>query len=226
MADKAFGAEAEIVNRLVSVAACSPHPRNYNVHPESQIEDLRLSLRRFGQVRSIIVQDSGDGSYLIVAGEGVWTAARAEGVGEMRADVIPVSWAWPKVLAYLAADNELARRASPDEAQLAALVQRVEKEADRELAQLAAGGELERETMLLQAELAEMLQGLLNGAGSTASPGRKLGDRARQVRPVLYVEDVGEFEQAVWATGQVNRGEALMEICRFYLRHHGGQEGQ
>lgn len=47
---------SKIVNRMVGVAGCRPHPRNYNQHEAGQIEDLRVSLRRFGQVRSVVVQ--------------------------------------------------------------------------------------------------------------------------------------------------------------------------
>ena len=119
----------EVVNRVVAVGECRPHPRNYNGHDEGQIGDLRASLRRFGQVRSVVVQalspglsPNGGGGYLVVAGNGVHEAARLEGLESLRADVIPADWDEARVLAYLAADNELARRARPDEAQLAVLV--------------------------------------------------------------------------------------------------------
>ncbi len=141
-----------IVNQMVRLADLAPHPRNYNRHDASQIADLRKSLRAFGQVRSIVVQDAGsahDGSrkdakaaesYLIVAGHGLVEAAKAEGLGELRADVVPAGWSEAKVLAYLAADNELGKRSSVDEEQLAALVAQVQAE-DEELAALAAGSE-------------------------------------------------------------------------------------
>jgi len=134
-------AESGVVNRMVSLAVCRDHPNNYNAHPEGQIEDLRLSLRKFGQVRSIVVQDDGADGYLIVAGHGLTDAARQEGFEELRADVIPVDWPAVKVLAYLAADNELARQGTPDDAQLAAICAQVKEEADAELAKLAAGTE-------------------------------------------------------------------------------------
>lgn len=131
---------AEIVNQVVPLAQCRPHPQNYQRHAPEQIVDLRASLRKFGQVRSIVVQDDGADGFFLVAGHGLTEAARAEGLTELRADVIPADWPPVKVLAYLAADNELARRADPDQAQLAALVAQVQA-ADAELAQLAAGGD-------------------------------------------------------------------------------------
>jgi 16S rRNA G966 N2-methylase RsmD len=139
--------QAIVVNQIVAVGGLRPHPQNYNRHDSSQVADLRASLRKFGQVRSIVVQaDAADG-HLIVAGHGVVAAAQAAGLTTLRADVIPADWPPAKVLAYLAADNELARRANPDEAQLAALVAQVQQ-VDAELAALAAGSE---------ARLAELL---------------------------------------------------------------------
>ena len=112
----------QVSHAVVSLSLCAPHPQNYNQHSAEQVGDLRASLRKFGQVRSIVVQDDAAGGFLLVAGHGLAEAARAEGFSELRADVIPADWPPVKVLAYLAADNELGRAASPDEAQLAALV--------------------------------------------------------------------------------------------------------
>jgi len=146
----------EITHQSIPVTACRPHPENYNRHEESQIEDLRLSLREFGQVRSIVVQDAGDGTFLLVAGHGVHEAARREKLADIKADVIPVDWQPERVLAYLAADNELARHGLPDEAQLAAIVARIEAEAGEELARLAAGGEAEMKALLAKARAGEV----------------------------------------------------------------------
>lgn len=136
-------------NAVVNVGALTPHPRNYNQHSAGQVGDLRRSLRRFGQVRSIVVQAQAEpGRWLIVAGHGIVTAARAEGLTTLRADIIPADWDDAMVLAYLAADNELARQGQPDEAQLAALLRDVQAQADRELAALAAGSEARLTEML------------------------------------------------------------------------------
>ena len=151
-----------VANAAVNVAALTPHPRNYNQHSAGQVGDLRRSLRRFGQVRSIVVQAQADpGRWLIVAGHGIVQAARAEGIESLRADIIPADWDDAMVLAYLAADNELARQGQPDEAQLAALLRDVQATADRELAALAAGSE---------ARLTEMLATLDGGAAGDAEP--------------------------------------------------------
>jgi hypothetical protein len=131
---------SEVVNKTVGVGSCYPHPDNYNQHSYEQIVALQESLRVFSQVRSIVVQDDGQGGYLITAGEGIWTAAKREGLETLRADVIPTDWPSERVKAYLAADNELARLGDPDLSQLAALVEDVAS-VDETLARLAAGTE-------------------------------------------------------------------------------------
>jgi len=170
-----------VQHQVVGVAALRPHPQNYNRHDDGQIADLRASLREFGQVRSIVVQATDDGSqesgYLIVAGHGLVLAARAEGLAELRADVIPASWPRAKVLAYLAADNELARRGNPDEAQLAALVAQVAQEATAGLAALAAGS---------AARMAELLKVAQAGAAGE-DPGPQV-DKAAELQEKWQVK--------------------------------------
>lgn len=126
-----------IEHATVRVDGLHAHPRNYNRHPDSQIQALRKSLRTFGQVRSIVVQRNGDG-HLIVAGEGIATAARLEGIETLWADVIPADWPPQRVTAYLAADNELARESEPELEQLEALAVDV-AQFDETLAALALG---------------------------------------------------------------------------------------
>lgn len=57
---------------------------------------------------------------------------------------------------------------------------------------------------------------------------RDLGSRHKQIKPVIYADDVMDFERAILATGIRNRGDAIMTICRFYLEQHGDgkAEGQ
>ena len=129
-----------IENRVIALDALTPHQRNYNRHSAAQIADLRESLKQFGQVRSIVVQaDKAGKRYTAVAGHGIAEAARAEGYTELRADVIPHNWSDARVLAYLAADNELARHGDPDQEQLAAIVRDVMAAEGEALARLAAG---------------------------------------------------------------------------------------
>ena len=116
----------ETKTQVVSLESLVAHPENYNRHPPEQIGKIRQSLRAHGQVRSVVVQDNGDGeTYTITAGHGVVRAAQLEGWEEIRAEVIPAGWPPEKVKAYLVADNELGRQSTPDNVQLASLLEEV-----------------------------------------------------------------------------------------------------
>ena len=112
-----------VTHATVPLDALHPHPRNYRNHPESQIGRLAASLARFGQVRSVVVQQGADGRYLIVAGHGLAEAARREGLTELHADVIPAHWTPEQIEGYLIADNESSREAEDDLTQLAAMLE-------------------------------------------------------------------------------------------------------
>ena len=124
---------SEVISRLIS--ELKPHPRNYNNHSDRQVDDLALSLKRFGQRKPIVTWRD-----MIVAGHGLTMAAQMAGWTSILTMPIPDDWDEATVLAYLAADNELARQADPDLAQLAAITKEVEG-IDEELAKLAAGGD-------------------------------------------------------------------------------------
>lgn len=117
----------------IELAALQPHPRNYNQHPAAQIEKIGRSLARFGQRKPITTWRG-----MVLTGHGVFEAARALGWSEIWAEPCPEEWTEAEALAWLAADNELARGADPDEDALAAIVAGL-GEVDKELAALAAG---------------------------------------------------------------------------------------
>lgn len=117
------GQDDGVVNRRVEIATLTPHPRNYNTHPEPQLRKIRASIARFGQVRSIVVQEGAPGKYLIVAGHGFVEAATKEGKRTLRADVIPADWSPAQVEGYLMADNLTARDAEPDDEMLADMLE-------------------------------------------------------------------------------------------------------
>lgn len=123
----------EVISRLIS--ELKPHPRNYNNHSDRQVDDLALSLKKFGQRKPIVTWRN-----MIVAGHGLTMAAQMAGWTSILTMPIPDDWDEATVLAYLAADNELARQADPDLAQLAAIAKELEG-IDEELAKLAAGGD-------------------------------------------------------------------------------------
>lgn len=46
---------------------------------------------------------------------------------------------------------------------------------------------------------------------------RELGDTKRQIKAVIYSDQVDILERAILATGEQNRGRALIQICEEYL---------
>src|SRR6266536_92579 len=109
-------------NRIVQIGTLTPHPRNYRVHPKHQIDQLALSLQRFGQGRSIVIQDSPEHP-IIVAGHGIVEAAQALQWAELRADILPADWTDSQIEGYLIADNLHSQEASDNEELLAMLLQ-------------------------------------------------------------------------------------------------------
>ena len=136
---------------VLPLASLRPHPRNYNRHSPSQIQRIAASLTAFGQVRAIVVWRS-----TILAGHGVVEAARQLGWTDIRADVLPDDYPEHLALAYVVADNELARLSDPDEAALAALLDEARAE---DAGLLAAMGYDEREFQELLARVGGDAQG-------------------------------------------------------------------
>jgi DNA modification methylase len=104
----------------IPLAELQPHARNYNQHSDAQIARIAKSLETFGQVRSIVVRNN-----TILAGHGVVLAARSLGWETIRADVQD-QLTEAQALAYVVADNELARQSDPDQAQLAAILEELQ----------------------------------------------------------------------------------------------------
>jgi hypothetical protein len=132
-------------NRVVPLDRLVPHPRNYRKHPDTQIARLVASLARFGQGRSIVVQDGPEG-YLIVAGHGVVEAAKKRGFSELRADILPADWTPEQIDGYLIADNLHNQDATDDTTLLAQLLQE-QQDAGYDLATLGSSDESLREML-------------------------------------------------------------------------------
>jgi DNA modification methylase len=159
-------------NQMVALADLAPHPRNYNRHPAAQVRKLAQSLRKFGQVRSVVVWRS-----TILAGHGVVEAAKSLKWQHIRADVLPDDYPEHLALAYVAADNELARQGDPDMAQLATILEEV-KDVDAEL--LEAVGYTDAEFAALLAEVGGEQRGVVDAEPQI--------DRAEELRQKWGVE--------------------------------------
>jgi len=106
----------------IPVELLDGHTKNYLKHPPEQIKRLTESLKRFSQVRSIVVRKNGD-RYTVLAGHGIVEAARACKFDELRCDIVPDEWDDATAQAYLVADNAHAKAAIADDDLLLALIQ-------------------------------------------------------------------------------------------------------
>lgn len=158
-------AAATIQHRDVSLADLAPHPRNYNRHSDAQIARIARSLTRFGQVRSIVTWRN-----TTLAGHGVVAAARSLGWPSLRADVLPDAYPEQDALAYVVADNELARLSDPDQEQLAAILEELNSY-EPALVEAAGYG---------QQELEQLLR--LVGKGTPVQDAEPQVDRAEELR--------------------------------------------
>lgn len=98
----------------VPIGELKPYARNARTHSESQIAQLRASLREFGFVSPVII----DGERNIIAGHGRVLAAKAEGIAEVPC-VLVEHLTDAQRRAYILADNRLAELSGWDTEMLA-----------------------------------------------------------------------------------------------------------
>lgn len=121
--------QQEVEFLWVDLHALIPHPRNYNQHPQAQIDNLKADILRFGQVKPIVTQACPENQYMIVAGHGVRIALQqlvAEGHKRFKRAfivVVPASWTLQDILGYMVADNETAKQAVANDEELARLLE-------------------------------------------------------------------------------------------------------
>ena len=115
MARTRWNGSAALRPMLVPVDALRAHEQNPR---RGAVEEIRKSLRRFGQQRPLLALPDGT----LVAGHHVWQAAQAEGwshVAVIRSDLTE------KAVAYMLADNRLGDLGVYDEPMLAEHLERL-----------------------------------------------------------------------------------------------------
>lgn len=112
-------------SEIVTIDSLRPWPTNYNQHDDAQRVQLGASLKVHGQFRNIVIWRD-----YIVTGHGLVEAAQARGYTEIEVKRLPDAWSEAKVQAVLVADNELAKLSTPDNEQLAGLLQEIRLEND------------------------------------------------------------------------------------------------
>ena len=137
--------------------------------------------------------------------------------GEREVDVIYVDLTEAEERLVLATFDQAAKGATVNGDPLGALLAEIEEQSSpvqRLLDELRLDGDVAS----LMAEIEEQLAG-----GSTEGSGWHLGESEREstIRPVMWVRELATVESVLQMAGQIDRGEALVAICRFYLEHNG-----
>ena len=98
----------------VSIGLLRPNPRNARTHSRRQIRKIAASIREFGFLNPVLIDDTN----MVLAGHGRLEAARLEGLGQVpvvRFGHLTVA----QKRAYLIADNKIAEQAGWDREMLA-----------------------------------------------------------------------------------------------------------
>ena len=67
-------------------------------------------------------------------------------------------------------------------------------------------------------ELSRLADGLAADLDGAPGEGKRVGlERAKQVKVVVPISELETFEAALLKTGEVNRGDALLLVCKAYL---------
>jgi hypothetical protein len=187
-----------------------PDPKNANKGTNRGREIVTDSLKRLKAGRSVLADKNG----VLIAGNKTAEAALAAGLE----DAIVIQTDGSQLVVVQRTDLDLATDAAAKELAIADnRSSEISLEWDGEiLAEL--NEEIDLSKLWAEDELEEVLPAdMVQESGDTTAERRKLGSKAAQIKPVLYADQVQVFEQALRATGNKNRGEALIQICQAYL---------
>lgn len=176
------------------------HPLNWRVHGDFQKEALTGVLDEVGVVQNVVVNKT---TQHVIDGHLRISLALQQGQ-----PTVPVTWI------EVSEEEEHLLLASLDP--ISALAVADPDQFTEVLSQFSTG-DAALQQMLDEMALDGEMRSLITGAGSEGA--RELGDRRKQVKVVLYVDQLAIFEDAILAVGNPNRGEALVEICQEYLNN-------
>ena len=117
---------ASLPTELVSLDSLTPHPRNYQTHPDDELAHIMESIREHGFYRNVVITRDG----IILAGHGVTEAAKRLGythIPAIRVDYAPDD---PRALKLLVSDNEIRHLAEVDDRALSELLRELNSAAE------------------------------------------------------------------------------------------------
>lgn len=119
----------------VRLSSLTPHPRNYNEHPDDQLGHLVESIKSSGVYNLIVVAEDST----ILAGHGVAEAAGLAGLEFVKVRRLRLDPDSPQALKVLAGDNEVAHLGVADDRALSEMLKEVLDAGDDEGALLGTG---------------------------------------------------------------------------------------
>jgi ParB-like chromosome segregation protein Spo0J len=105
----------------VAVAELKPHPQNYKVHPDDQLQHIARSIRDHGLFRNVVI--SADG--FIIAGHALVLAVEQMGMRFLPVVRLDVTHDSPMALKLLVADNEISHLAEINDRKLSEVLRDV-----------------------------------------------------------------------------------------------------
>ena len=201
-------------NRIVGEGEEDPtqllaNPQNWRIHSWQQQKALGAVLDEVGWVQRCIVNKRT--GHVV---DGHLRVALAISKGE-KVPVVYIDVSEDEERLIVATIDPLSAMAGTDEEMLAALLGGVETK-DEALDQML-------QALMGDAQNAALKDEPADNESRRESNERDLGDRKAQVKPVIYVDEIAVFERALRATGEVNRGKALITVCNAYLQNAKGQ---
>ena len=116
-------------SEIVEVDSLRAWPRNYNEHPQQQIELVAGGLEEYGQYKNILIwTDPEDGFDYVIAGHSVWESAKHNGWERVEVKRLPSDLRREDVEIVLVSDNRLPQLSSPNLNKLADILQSIRVE--------------------------------------------------------------------------------------------------
>lgn len=204
---KRAGKPPRWANRIVGHAdvlasSLTPHPQNPRIHPATQRAAVSEALTRLGWIESVVVNKT--------TGKILNGHLRVE-LAAARGETVPVDYV------QLSEADERIALASIDP--LAALA----VEDPEKIGELLSGmnlGSSALDTLLMTTGEDAQLTALLEEDGSQGpnlSPKRRIPNATPNIALVIPIKSLAIVERAIRATGKMNRGEGVEQICRSYL---------
>jgi len=116
----------EYQTEMILIEELKPHPRNYNDHPDDQLEHIIQSIKKHGFYRNIVCAKDNT----ILAGHGVVKAALKMGFKSVPVIRLKISPNSTRALKILTGDNEMGHLSFKDDRLLSELLKEI-KDADQ-----------------------------------------------------------------------------------------------